>query len=284
MMNADAHLKALRDALHSRIVRGPLSRFGFEFVAFGVKQAWACLFGGLMLALLLATFLFYPEGAPLPRYDFITLCALAIQIGLLVSGLETKREAMVILVFHVVGTVMELFKTQMGSWAYPEPAYLKIGDVPLFTGFMYACVGSYIARVWRLFDFRFTRFPPLWAQGALAVAIYVNFFTHHYTADIRLALFALSALIYGPCLIHYRPDAAHRTMPLLLGLFLVALFIWFAENIATYAGAWVYPGQEGGWEMVHLGKLGSWFLLMLISFTLVAALHREPQSDQSENL
>jgi uncharacterized membrane protein YoaT (DUF817 family) len=33
--------------------------------------------------------------------------------------------------------------------------------VPLFTGFMYAAIGSYIARCWRLFDFRFTRHPPL---------------------------------------------------------------------------------------------------------------------------
>jgi len=38
---------------------------------------------------------------------------------------------------------------------------LRIMGVPLFSGFMYACVGSYMARVWRIFDFRFDRFPPL---------------------------------------------------------------------------------------------------------------------------
>ena len=51
---------------------------------------------------------------------------------------------------------------------------------------------------------------------------------------------------------------------------MVALFIWFAENIATFAKAWNYPGQEDGWEMVSLAKLGSWYLLMLISFVLVS--------------
>ena len=63
-------------------------------------------------------------------------------------------------------------------------------------------------------------------------------------------------------------------MPLLLGLVLVALFIWFAENMGTFARAWVYPSQGDGWHPVSLAKLGSWYLLMLISFVLVAAVHR----------
>ena len=71
-------------------------------------------------------------------------------------------------------------------------------------------------------------------------------------------------------------------MPLLLGLLLVALFIWFAENIGTYAQAWAYPDQEAGWRMVSVSKLGSWYLLMLISFVLVVMLReREAISSQS---
>ncbi|MCF6276186.1 MAG: DUF817 domain-containing protein, partial [Robiginitomaculum sp.] len=62
--------------------------------------------------------------------------------------------------------------------------------------------------------------------------------------------------------------------PLIIGLFLVAIFIWFAENIGTFARAWSYPGQENGWHMVSPAKLGAWFLLMLISFVLVAFMHR----------
>ena len=273
-------LRTQRDDLRARFVHGPVSRSLFEFVSFGVKQAWACLFGGLMLALLLGSYLFYPDTAPLARYDFITLSAIAIQLGMLICRLETWEEARVILAFHLVGTVMEIFKTHMGSWVYPEPAMLQIMGVPLFSGFMYACVGSYIARVWRLFDFRFSRFPPLWVQALLAIAIYLNFFLHHYTVDIRYGLFALIALLYGPTIIYFRPDLVHRKMPLLLGLILVALFIWIAENIATFARAWTYPNQQLAWSMVSFGKFGSWLLLMIISFVLVATIHKRSEPER----
>jgi len=263
------------DALRTRWVRGPWSLGAYEFLSFGIKQAWSCLFGGAMVFLLLATYLFYPESAPLYRADFLFLCALAIQIGMLITGLESWEEAKVIFAFHVVGTVMEIFKTHMGSWIYPDPAFFRIEGVPLFSGFMYACVGSYIARCWRIFDFRFDRFPPLWVQAVLAIAVYVNFFTHHFTVDIRLGLYAFSVLLYGPCVIWFRPDEKHRTMPMVVGLLLVALFIWFAENIGTLARAWTYPAQEQGWHMVSLQKLGAWYLLMIISFVLVAFVHRK---------
>jgi uncharacterized membrane protein YoaT (DUF817 family) len=270
----ESRLHALRGTLHARFVRGPWSLAVFEFVAFGIKQAWACLFGALMLVLLLASFLFWPDDAALARYDAITLGAVLIQVGMLAFRLESWAEARVIAVFHVVGTVMEIFKVHVGSWIYPESAeaVLVIAGVPLFSGFMYASVGSYIARVWRIFDFRFDRFPPLWLQAILAIAVYVNFFTHHYTVDVRYALFAVSAVIYGPCVIWFRPDEHHRPMPLLLGLVLVALFIWFAENLGTFAQGWTYPDQDGGWRPVSLAKLGSWYLLMLISFVLAAAV------------
>ena len=265
---------------HSRFeaVRLRLERFDpgtgwrlwlYEFVLFGFKQGWACLFGGLMLALLLATHFLYPENAALHRYDFLTLSAIAIQAAMLALRLETWAEAKVILIFHIVGTVMELFKTAAGSWIYPEASVLHIGAVPLFSGFMYAAVGSYIARVWRIFDFRFTNYPARWATWLLAAAIYINFFAHHWLPDIRMLLFAATILLFWRTRVHFRNWRDHRWMPLLLGFLLVALFIWGAENIGTFARAWTYPGQEDGWKMVSLAKLGSWFLLMLISFVLV---------------
>jgi uncharacterized membrane protein YoaT (DUF817 family) len=256
----------------------------YEFLLFGFKQGWACLFGGLLLALLLGTHLFYPDSAPLHRYDFLTLAAIAIQAGMLAFRLETWREARVILIFHVVGTVMELFKTQAGSWTYPEASVLHIGAVPLFSGFMYATVGSYIARVWRIFDFRFSHYPPAWITWLLAAAIYANFFTHHFTIDIRWGLFAATAAIFWRTRVHFRNWRAHRWMPLLVGFGLVALFIWFAENIATFANAWNYPGQENEWRMVSLAKYGSWYLLMLISFVLVTLVQlvRTPGDDVAQ--
>lgn len=148
-------------AAEARIARRAAKRrttqFLYEFVCFSVKQAWACLFGGVMIGLLIATSLWYPPHAPLARYDFLFLAALAIQLAMLAFRLERLDEAKVILVFHVVGTVMEIFKTGIGSWVYPEAAFFHVAGVPLFSGFMYAAVGSYIARAWRLFDFRFVR-------------------------------------------------------------------------------------------------------------------------------
>jgi uncharacterized membrane protein YoaT (DUF817 family) len=271
-------LHTQRAKLHHRYVKGWKTQAVFEFISFGLKQAWACLFGGLMIVLLVGTYLFYPTEAVLARYDFITLAAILIQCLMLLLKLETWEEAKVILVFHLVGTVMEIFKVHVGSWIYPEDSVLNIAGVPLFSGFMYACVGSYMARVWRIFDFKFDRFPPLKWQALLALLIYINFFTHHYLPDIRMALFLASAALYGPCIIWFRPDEEHRPMPLIIGLFLVALFIWFAENIGTFAHAWTYPSQDDGWHMVSFAKLGSWYLLMLISFVLVATVQHKRQS------
>lgn len=249
----------------------------FEFALFVFKQGWACLFGALMLALLLGTHLIYPADASLARYDFLTLAALTIQVGMLALRLETLEEAKVIVAFHLVGTAMELFKTSVGSWVYPEPSLLRIGGVPLFSGFMYAAVGSYIARVWRIFHFRYTRYPSRWATVLLAAAIYVNFFAHHWLPDLRIVLFAVLALLFWRTRIWFRVWREDRWMPLLVGWFLVALFIWIAENMGTFARAWTYPSQAHGWSLVSPAKLGAWYLLMYISFVLVAAIHR-PQS------
>lgn len=246
----------------------------YEFLLFGFKQGWACLFGALMLAMLIATHLYYPANAALARYDLLTIGAVVIQLGMLACRLESVREAKVILAFHVVGTVMEIFKTAHGSWLYPEPSLLRIGGVPLFSGFMYAAVGSYIARVWRIFDFRFDHYPPRWATIMLATAIYINFFAHHWLPDIRLGLFAVTALLFWRTPVWFTPFRTPRAMPLLLGWFLVALFIWGAENIGTFSRAWLYPGQRDGWHLVSPEKLGAWYLLMIISFVLVSLVHQ----------
>ena len=87
-------------------------------------------------------------------------------------------------------------------------------------------------------------------------------------------LFAATGLLFWRCQVWFRPLHVHRRMPLLVGWGLVALFIWFAENIGTFARAWTYPSQNDGWHMVGLEKLGSWYLLMIISFVLVSLVQR----------
>ena len=259
--------------------RSPLRGYAFEFLWFGLKQAWACLFGAAMLALIVGTFMLWPVvwpggDAPFSRYDFLVIGALAIQAFMLAFRLESWEEARVIFLFHIAGTVMELFKTWHGSWIYPEDSVLRIGMVPLFSGFMYAAVGSYIARVQRIFHVRVRRYPPLWTTWVLGAAIYVNFFAHHWLPDVRIALFIATALLFGRGWFWFTTDRRRRSMPLLLGFFLVALFIWFAENLATFGRAWIYPKQADGWQMVGIEKLGSWFLLMIISIVLVSIVHR----------
>ncbi len=271
---AHTRFATIRAQLEAFTPRPGWRSWSYEFLLFGFKQGWACLFGALLLALLLATRLFYPADAALARYDFLTIAAVAIQLTMLALRLETLAEARVILVFHAIGTVMELFKTQAGSWHYPEANLLRIGGVPLFSGFMYAAVGSYIARVWRIFEFRFSAYPSPVPAAALAAAIYVNFFAHHWLPDLRYALFAGLALLFARTRVWFRVWRADRWMPLMLGWLLVALFIWFAENIATFSHAWLYPSQADGWAMVAPSKLGAWYLLMYISFILVAAQHK----------
>ena len=256
------------------MARRPTTAFLYEFVRFGAKQGWACLFGGAMVALLIGTHYWYPAGAPVARYDFLFLAACALQALLLALRLENLEEAKVILVYHVVGTVMELFKTSVGSWTYPEQAFFRIAEVPLFTGFMYSCIGSYLCRVWDLFDFRFDHHPSLVALAVLSLAIYANFFAHHYVWDARYLLFAIAGLLFARTWVYFTVWKTPRTMPLLLGLVLVTAFIFLAENIGTYTKTWLYPAQQTGWTPVGLPKFGSWFLLLIISYTLVALIKR----------
>ncbi|WP_245448392.1 DUF817 domain-containing protein [Bradyrhizobium nitroreducens] len=256
------------------MARRRATAFAYEFLRFGIKQGWACLFGGIAVALMIATWRYYPAAAPLARYDFLFLCMIVVQIMLLATRLETLDEAKIILIYHVVGTAMEIFKTSVGSWIYPDPSFFRIAGVPLFTGFMYSCIGSYLCRVWRLFDFRFERHPPRWALVALSVAIYVNFFSHHYVPDLRLVLFGAAALLFARTTVYFRVWNDDRSMPLLLGLMLVTAFIWFAENIGTFTRTWLYPSQQHGWAMVSPAKSGSWFLLLIISYTLVSLINK----------
>jgi uncharacterized membrane protein YoaT (DUF817 family) len=134
----------------------------------------------------------------------------------------------------------------------------------------------------RLFEIKFVAYPPLWTTWALALLAYINFFTHHYIIDIRLGLFAFSALIFWRTFFVFTPHQRPRHMPMLIGMLLVSLFIWFAENLGTFAAAWVYPSQRDGWHLVPIEKMGAWYLLMLLSFVLVTLVHRpeEAPADQ----
>lgn len=264
-----------------RVCPSWLTRGLVEFLVFGIKQAWACLFGALLLLGLITTHYAYPTHAPLSRYDFLIVYAVAIQVLFLLTRLERPSEALVIIIFHFVGTAMEVFKTDVGSWTYPEESLLRLGEVPLFTGFMYAAIGSYFARVARVFEFRWSHYPKVTLTLILATAIYINFLSHHFIWDARYLLFALTALLFLRTNVLYRVWRWRHRMPLLLGFFLVSVFIWLAENIGTFTRTWLYPSQENGWQMVSVNKLGSWYLLMIVSWVLVTLVHR-PQAVETD--
>ena len=254
-----------------------------EFVMFVLKQGWACLFGGLLLAAIIATKLVWQPDWPLQRYDFLFLFALSTQAIFLWTKLETWEEARVILLFHLTGTAMEWFKVSAGSWTYPEAGVFVILNVPLFSGFMYAAVGSYIARVIRVFDMRFAPYPPFSLTVLLAAAIYVNFFAHHFLPDIRIALFLASAMLYARTKVWFRIHDRHWWMPMPLASLLSALALWVAENVGTATGTWLYSGQSLG-QTVSFAKLGSWYLLLYVAFVTVTLVTRTALSARPVDL
>lgn len=262
-------------------VRRYLHGFSGMFLLFVLKQGWACLFGGLMLGAILATHLIWWPSWPIHRYDALFVFAVSTQILFLLFGLETRQEALIILIFHLTGTAMEWFKVSAGSWAYPEPGFFKIMHVPLFSGFMYASVGSYMARVIRLFDMRFQPYPRFDASLVLALAIYANFFTHHFLPDLRWVLVLATVLIYGKCWISYRVVDVDWHMRLPLAAFFSSVALWVAENIGTFTGTWLYAHRQFTW-VVHPQKLVSWYLLLYVAFITVTLLLRPDRIEATQ--
>jgi uncharacterized membrane protein YoaT (DUF817 family) len=248
------------------------NRFLWEFWYFGIKNARACLFVFLFFS---AVFLTPNAGLMgVPRYDLLLIIAISIQVWMIWAKLETIDELKAICIFHVLGFLLEVFKTSQGikAWSYPDFAYTKLFNVPLFSGFMYAAVGSYVIQAWRLFDLHIKHHPPYWLATLTALAIYGNFFTHHYIGDYRwyIACFVLG--LYARSFVIYQPLDKQRTMPLLLAFILIGFFIWLAENISTFFKIWQYPNQMGAWSAVHIGKWGAWSLLVIMTITIVAQL------------
>lgn len=245
-----------------------------ELVIFVAKQAWACLFAISLLGAVIFTNAIWSDTWALARYDALVIFAVVMQAAMLLFKLETWAEAKVIALFHITGTSMEFFKVSAGSWEYPEASVLVIMGVPLFSGFMYASVGSYIARVIRIFDIRFTPYPPFWTTVLLAVAIYVNFFAHHFVPDIRLFLFAATVLLFGRTMVRFTLGRRYG-FPLPLAALIVSFFLWLAENIGTLTGTWTYAGSPP-FDWTSLQKMGSWYLLIYVAFVTVTLVIRAP--------
>ena len=248
---------------------GPAGRARYavaQLMRFAWLEARACAFAVVIFAgLALSTLV----PLPIARYDALLVYGVVATLAFWALRLETGREVLGTLAFHLVGLVFEVLKVRLGSWSYPEAALTKIGGVPLYSGFMYAAVGSYIARAWRLFDLRLTAYRPV-PTAVLAAAVYANFLTHHLLPDVRAVLALLLVLATWRTWVHYTVGRSRYRMPLALSFVLIGFFLWLAENISTVFRAYEYPDQADGWSMVHVGKFGSWALLVVVSFVLVA--------------
>lgn len=252
----------------------PVARLGgyaLELLHFGLKNARACVFPVFVFAMLALSQL---VPLPIARYDFMLCACLVMQVVMLATGLETRDELKVITLFHLLGLGLELLKTHAGSWSYPEAALTKVWGVPLYSGFMYASVASYMIQAWRLLRLRFLGWPRARLVAPLGALIYLNFFTNHFLPDLRFWLVAAVLAVFGRTWVAFTPLTKERRIPLPLAFLLIGVFVWFAENIATYFGAWQYPHQEDGWRLVSLHKLSSWALLVIVSMMAVVQLKR----------
>jgi len=241
-----------------------------QLLHFGYHQAMSCIFPvAIFGTLAISNFI---DLSHIYRYDAILLILLGVQYIMYRSGLETIDEIKVICLFHLIGLALELYKVTMGSWSYPEPGYTKLFGVPLYSGFMYASVASFMCQVWRRLRMDMTGWPGLMPAALLGGAIYLNFFTHHFIPDFRYWLMGLVIIVFRKTWIIYRVRAATYRMPLIISFVIVGFFIWLAENIATFFNAWKYPNQQQTWQLVSFSKISSWFLLVIISVIIVAQL------------
>lgn len=239
---------------------------------FHYKAAYAALFGILLLIAFAVTApMANQEYYGFFRYDYLLFYALIIQVCLILLKLESWGEAKVIAIFHIMAMVMEIFLThpQIASWQYPQPAILKIMTVPLFAGFMYSAVGSFFARSLRLYQVSFSKLPTFGNMLTLAILSYLNFMTKFFINDFRYLLFLWSVVIFWDTKIKFKLEHHQINVPMLPVLLVLAFIIWIAENISTFYKIWLYPSQVEAWHMVGWGKLGSWYLLLLLSLVLV---------------
>jgi uncharacterized membrane protein YoaT (DUF817 family) len=100
--------------------------------------------------------------------------------------------------------------------------------------------------------------------------------------DLRWPLVACVLVLFRRTHVNFTVLKKERRMPLALSFLLIGFFIWVAENIATYFGAWQYPHQKRQWAIVGPTKISSWMLLVIISFIIVAALKEIFPKQQEE--
>src|SRR5688572_12761103 len=92
----------------------PVPGLFLHFFLFGWQQALSCMFPVWVFSMLALSHFF---TGIMPRYDFMLLSRIFMQVVMYATGIETKDEVLVICIFHLIGLAMELFKVHIGSWS-----------------------------------------------------------------------------------------------------------------------------------------------------------------------
>lgn len=235
-------------------------------------EAQACTFPFALIGLLALTRVV--EIPWFPRNDWLFILCVLIQVAMVVTKLESIRDAMVVALFHLLGMGLELYKVQQGSWSYPGEAHLHIGPVPLYAGFMYGSVASFMCLAWKKHDLRASDWPTLGTTIPFALVVYAQFFVPVWPMAARLVMVAVTVWLFRKSLVHFSAAGQRWHIPMPLAFALIGTMIYIAENIGTALGAWLYPHQLNGWQPVHPTKLLSWILLMTVSLVIVAEYKR----------
>jgi len=248
-------------------------RFVFkQFTLYGYLQAISCVFPAIIFVSLAITSMLPDLG--IHRYDLLLLICVLAQVIMYKRGWETRDELYVITFFHLLGLVMEFHKVHHGSWSYPEEGFTKIFGVPLYSGFMYASVGSYICQAWRNLQLSTENWPRSIFTIPVGVIIYVNFITNAFILDLRIYIAIVLMVVFFRTKFVFRLNGYSYKIPAILSFVLIGFFIWLAENIATYFGAWKYAYQHQGWQIVAWHKITSWSLLVIVSIIIVGELKK----------
>lgn len=239
---------------------------------FFLKQLKSVLFGALILfGLALSKYLTLPW---LARYDWLLIYVIGIQILLLVTKFEYAFDLIAILIFHVMGMVLEIYKVSFGAWTYPGPGIFKLFNVPLYSAFMYSAIGSYIVRIIKEMDIEVKHWPKWYYLLGLSGLIYLNFFTDTHGFDYRNLLYLLILILFWRTRFTFKVANVIHEWLAVVGFFLIGLFIYFAENIGSFFNAWRYSYQLTAWRLVDVGKISSWTLLIIITIIIVVELQR----------
>ena len=208
--------------------------------------------------------------------DFMFISVVFIQIILITTQYESWKECKIILLYHLLGFVMEAFKTHpaIWSWHYQYMGFFTVLSVPLYSGFMYSAVGSFLFQAMHRLKLQFENFPQFSIAIPLVILIYLNFFTHHFLPDIRYLLLLVIVAVTYRTYTYFEVKGKRYRMYTLFNLLLAASCIWIAENVATFLWVWLYPNQDAGRSLVSIHKILSRFLLFILSAVIVSYFMR----------